>query len=92
VGKYAISLTKNDRIPEKFFLIRVGSELLVLGEGTQAVFNVLFDALVIQLKKKGLVLKDMSKPILEFKGAAFFDYLGFRFSCGGFKKEKLALG
>lgn len=92
VDKYAISLTKNFRIPERFLFVRAGSEILVLGEGTRVVFNVLFEALVIQLKEKGLILKDMGKPIFEFKSIAFFDYLGFRFFCRGSKKEKLTLG
>lgn len=64
----------------------------MLGEGRLAVFTVLFKALIKNLKEKGLILKDIGKPILEFKNDAYFDYLGFRFLCRGPKKEKLTLG
>lgn len=48
--------------------------------------------LIKKLKEKGLILNDISKPILEFKSDAYFDYLGFRFFCRGSKREKLILG
>ena len=63
-----------------------------MGEGTLVIFNVLLKVLIKKLKEKGLTLKDMGKPILEFKSEAYFDYLGFRFFCKGSKKEKLILG
>ena len=91
VDKYARNLIKNFRISAKFLFVRVGSEILVLGEGTQAVSNLLFKTLVIKLKEKGLIFKDVAKPIFELKSDAYFDYLGFRFFFGGFKKKKLIL-
>jgi hypothetical protein len=70
----------------------VGGEILILGEGTQVIFNDLFKILVTKLKEKGLILKDIGKPVFEFNCDAHFDYLGFRFFCRGSKKEKLTLG
>lgn len=90
-SKYAIKSTKNFRVPARFLFVRVGSDILILSEGTLVVFNALLKSLIKKLKEKGLVLKDISKPILEFKSDAYFDYLGFRFFCKGSKKEKLIL-
>ena len=57
----------------------MASEILILGEGKLVVFNVLLKLLIKKLKEKGLILKDISKPIIEFKSGAYFDYVGFRF-------------
>ena len=84
--------TKNVRIPAKFIFVRVGTEILILSEGTSVVSNVLLKALIKKLKEKGLFLKDIVKPIFEFNSDAYFDYLGFRFFCRAPKKEKLILG
>lgn len=92
VEKDAINLTQNFRIPARFLFVRVAGEILILGEGTLVIFNVLLKVLIKKLKEKGLVLKDIGKPILEFKSEAYFDYLGFRFFCKSSKKEKLILG
>ena len=70
----------------------MASEILILGEGKLVVFNVLLKLLIKKLKEKGLILKDISKPIIEFKSGAYFDYVGFRFFCQSCKKKKLILG
>jgi retron-type reverse transcriptase len=90
--KSIINLAKNLRMSTRFFFVRFASDILILGEGTLAVFNIVLKVLTQKLKEKGLILQDTDKPIIEFKPKICFDYLGFRFSCKGFKKEKLIFG
>jgi hypothetical protein len=92
VKKSIIHLIKNFRMSTRFLFLRFASNILILGEGTLAAFNVVLKVLAKKLKERGLMLKDTDKPILEFKSKVYFDYLGFRFFCKGFKKEKFIFG
>lgn len=88
VDKYS----ENSLRSARFTFLRVASDILILGEGKLVVFGDVFEVLTQKLKEKGFILKDIEKPILEFKSETYFDYLGFRFFYKGFKKEKLILG